>query len=133
MNKLAMYEKGEGKKYLPVSKYYRSDYLGQALIRNAFVVVFGYFLILATVALYFSDYLMNNIHRMDLRLLGMYLLLGFAVLLVFYTVLTYIVYTVKYFRAKRSVKEYYRLLTVLDKMYEREDRHDEDRDKTGGV
>ena len=25
MNKLAMYEQGEGKKYLPVSKYYRSD------------------------------------------------------------------------------------------------------------
>ena len=24
MNKLAMYEQGEGKKYLPVSRYYRS-------------------------------------------------------------------------------------------------------------
>ena len=30
MNKLAMYEQGEGKKYLPVSRYYRSDYIGLA-------------------------------------------------------------------------------------------------------
>ena len=31
MNKLAMYEQGEGKKYLPVSRYYRSDYIGLAI------------------------------------------------------------------------------------------------------
>ena len=36
MNKLAMYEQGEGKKYLPVSKYYRSDYIGLAMIKNFF-------------------------------------------------------------------------------------------------
>ena len=34
MNRLAMYEKVEGRKYLPVSKYYRSDYIGLALIKN---------------------------------------------------------------------------------------------------
>ena len=28
MTELAMYEEGEGKKYLPVSRYYRSDYIG---------------------------------------------------------------------------------------------------------
>ena len=33
MNKLAMYEQGEGKKYLPVSRYYRSDYIGLSLLR----------------------------------------------------------------------------------------------------
>ena len=32
MNKLAMYEQGEGKKYLPVSRYYRSDYIGLATV-----------------------------------------------------------------------------------------------------
>lgn len=42
MNKLAMYEQGEGKKYLPVSKYYRSDYIGLALIKNFFLVTIGY-------------------------------------------------------------------------------------------
>lgn len=63
MNKLAMYEQGEGKKYLPVSKYYRSDYIGLALIKNFFLVTIGYGLALAGVAAYFGEYLMENIHK----------------------------------------------------------------------
>lgn len=42
MNKLAMYEQGEGKKYLPVSRYYRSDYIGLAMIKNFFLITIGY-------------------------------------------------------------------------------------------
>ena len=38
MTKIAMYEQGEGRKYLPISKYYRSDYIGLALIKNFFLV-----------------------------------------------------------------------------------------------
>ena len=38
MDRLALYEKQEGRKYLPVSKYYRSDYIGLALIKNFFLV-----------------------------------------------------------------------------------------------
>lgn len=34
MTKLAMYEQGRGRKHLPVSRYYRSDYIGLALIKN---------------------------------------------------------------------------------------------------
>ena len=52
MNRLAMYEHGEGRKYLPVSRYYRSDYIGLALIKNFFIfclisskAVISYFLL----------------------------------------------------------------------------------------
>ena len=71
MNRLAMYEKRGGKKYLPVSRYYRSDYIGLALIKNFFLVTIGYALVLAAVAVYYSEYLMNNINQMDLVSLGM--------------------------------------------------------------
>ena len=49
MTKLAMYEQGKGRKYLPVSKYYRSDYIGLALIKNFFLVTIGYCLSVAAV------------------------------------------------------------------------------------
>ena len=55
MNRLAMYEHGEGRKYLPVSRYYRSDYIGLALIKNFFLVTIGYVLLLAGIAAYFSE------------------------------------------------------------------------------
>lgn len=36
MHKLAVYESGEGKQHLAISNYYRSDYIGLALIKNFF-------------------------------------------------------------------------------------------------
>ena len=131
MSRLALYEKGEGRKYLPVSKYYRSDYIGQALLRTFFLVTIGYGLILLVLAVYYSDYLMNNIHRMDLRLLGIYLLIGYGVIFLIYVFLTYVVYTVKYYKAKKSVREYYKQLTVLDKMYSQEKKAQQ-KERAGG-
>ena len=60
MTKLAMYEQGKGRKYLPVSKYYRSDYIGLALIKNFFLVTIGYCLSVAAVAVYFGEYLLGE-------------------------------------------------------------------------
>ena len=90
MTKLAMYEQGKGRKYLPVSRYYRSDYIGLALIKNFFLITIGYVLIVAAVAVYFGEYLLENIHKMNLVALGAYIIIGYLVVLVFYSVLTYI-------------------------------------------
>ena len=123
MDRLALYEKQEGRKYLPVSKYYRSDYIGLALIKNFFLVTIGYGLILA---------LLDNVHKMDLVSLGVVVLAGYVGTLVVYTLLTYIQYTVKYHRAKKSVKEYYSQLTRLEKIYNREEKKFAGREMSGG-
>ena len=111
MTKLAMYEQGKGRKYLPVSRYYRSDYIGLALIKNFFL---------------------ENIHKMNLVALGAYIIIGYLVVLVFYSVLTYIQYSVKYYRAKKSVREYYSQLTSLSKIYAREERKASGKGAAGG-
>ena len=123
MNKLAMYEQGEGKKYLPVSRYYRSDF---------FLVTIGYCLILAGIAAYFAEYLIDNVHKMNLVSLGVEVILGYVAVLVLFSVLTYIQYTVKYHKAKKSVKNYYEELTQLSKIYGREDKKSSARGVTGG-
>lgn len=122
MNRLAMYEQGEGKKYLPVSKYYRTDYIGLALIKNFFLVTIGYGLALVGLAAYFGEYLMENIHKMNLVRMGIYILVGYAGVLLLYSLVTYIQYSVKYHRAKKSVKRYYEELTRLEKIYGREEK-----------
>ena len=142
MNKLAMYEQGEGKKYLPVSRYYRSDYIGLAMIKNFFLVTIGYCLILAGIAAYFAEYLIDNVHKMNLVSLGVEVILGYVAVLggglavlavlVLFSVLTYIQYTVKYHKAKKSVKNYYEELTQLSKIYGREDKKSSARGVTGG-
>ena len=117
-----MYEQGEGKKYLPVSRYYRSDYIGLAMIKNFFLITIGYVLVLAGIAAYFGEYLVDNIHKMNLVALGIEAVVGYIVVLVLFSVLTYIQYSVKYYRAKKSVKTYYEDLTRLNKIYNREEK-----------
>ena len=132
MDKLALYEKQEGRKYLPVSKYYRSDYIGLALIKNFFLVTIGYGLILAVIAAYNLEYLLDNVHKMDLISLGIVVLAGYVGILALYSVLTYVQYTVKYHNAKKSEKQYYTQLTKLEKIYTREEKKVAGREMSGG-
>ena len=132
MNKLAMYEKGEGRKYLPVSKYYRSDYIGLALIKNFFLITIGYVLAVAGIGVYFGEYLLDNIHKMDLLVLGIYIVSGYVAAIVFFSLLTYIQYSVKYHLAKKNVKRYYENLTRLEKIYSREEKKTVGRKAAGG-
>lgn len=132
MTKIAMYEQGSGRKYLPVSRYYRSDYIGLALIKNFFLVTIGYILVLAAVGVYFGEYLLENIHKMNLVVVGAYIIIGYIVVLAAYSVVTYIQYSVKYHRAKKSVKQYYGALTELSKIYAREEKRSSGRGTSGG-
>ncbi len=122
MNRLAMYQAEDGKKHLPVSRYYRSDYIGLALIRNFFIVTIGYALVMGAAAVYYGNFFVENIHKMDLVQIGKWIGIGYLAVLAVYSVLTYIVYAVRYYRAKKSVKGYYQELTKLEKLYEREER-----------
>ena len=132
MTKLARYESGEGKEELRIARYYRSDYIGLALIKNFFLVTIGYVLIVAAVAVYFGEYLLENIHRMNLVTLGIYLIVGYVIVLAAYSILTYIQYSVKYYQAKKSVREYYSQLTELNKIYAREEKKMSGRGTAGG-
>lgn len=132
MTKIAMYEQGSGRKYLPVSRYYRSDYIGLALIKNFFLVTIGYILVVAAVGVYFGEYLLENIHKMNLMALGAYIIIGYIIVLAAYSVMTYIQYSVRYHKAKKSVKQYYGALTELSKIYAREDRKSSGRGTAGG-
>lgn len=132
MTKIAMYEQGSGRKYLPISRYYRSDYIGLALIKNFFLVTIGYILVMAAVSVYFGEYLLENIHKMNLMAVGAYIIIGYIVVLAAYSVVTYIQYSVRYYRAKKSVKQYYGALTELSRIYTREEKKSSGRGTAGG-
>ena len=58
-------------------------------------------------------------NKINLVAVGIYIIVGYLGMLIVYSVLTYIQYSVKYHRAKKSVKEYYQDLTRLEKIYGR--------------
>ena len=99
MIKLASYEQNEGKKYLPVSKYYRSDYIGLALIKNFFLITIAYILILAIGVGYFAEELLDNVNKMNLVGIGVGLIVVYLILVVLYSLVIYAIYSVKYSQA----------------------------------
>ena len=58
---------------------------------------------------------MDNVNKINLVEVGIYIIVGYLIVLVVYSILTYIQYSVKYFRAKKSVREYYQDLTRTGK------------------
>lgn len=116
MTRLARYEQREGREALRINKFYRSDYIGLALLRNFFMTTIGYGLLVLLVVGYYSDYLMDYIYKMDLQVFAVALVAGYVVVLAAYSAVTYVVYSIRHARAKKSVRSYYLKLGELEKM-----------------
>ena len=95
MIRLARYEQKDGKEDLKISKYYRRDYVGFALLKNLFLVTVAYALLLAVIVVYNLDFLMDHLNDLNLRPLLAAVILGYLFVLGIYSV---IVYTVSSFR-----------------------------------
>ena len=114
---MASYEANEGKKNVAIGSYFRSDYIGWQVLKSiisatiAFVVVFGMYIF------YDFEIFMMDIYKMDLiefakRMLSLYLGTIGA-----YAVISYMVYTIRYSRAVKSLRVYYLNLRRLAEMY----------------
>lgn len=117
MTKMASYEANEGKKNVAIGSFFRSDYIGWQVLKSiisasiAFVVVFGMYIF------YDFEMFMTDIYKMDLlefakRILRLYLQTIGA-----YAVISYVVYSVRYNRAIKSLRVYQMNLRRLAEMY----------------
>lgn len=120
MSRLARYQEGPGKQDLEIASHYRGDYIGIALIKNFFLVSIGYVGVVFFLIAYYLESILEQVQNINLMILLIEVVLGYAVVLVVYSAITYIICTIKYDRAKKSVQKYYQELGELDKLYIRE-------------
>lgn len=117
MTKMASYEAHEGKKNVAVGSYFRGDYVGWHVLKSiisatiAFVVVFGMYIY------YDFEVFMMDIYKMDLIEFARRILSRYLWTVGIYAVISYIVYTVRYMKAVKSLKLYYMNLRKLAGMY----------------
>lgn len=119
MTHMASYEEHEGKKNVIVGNYFRSDYIGFQVLKSiisasiAFVIVFGMFIF------YDFEAFMQDIYKMDLLAFAKNVLIAYFLTVGGYTVITYIVYWIRYNKVKKSLKCYYSNLKKLSGIYEK--------------
>lgn len=122
MTKLAAYEDGVGKKNIPQSKYYRSDYVSLKMINTAILVTVAYIMVLAMIVFVNVEKMMTQIANMDFVKLGKMVLICYVVIFVVYMLIAYIVYSIKFKRVRNSLNEYNGNLKQLYAIYKEEEK-----------
>ena len=113
MTRLAAYEEGAGKKYLPIGQFFRGDYVFLQLLKSFVSGTFSFLLVIGLWAFCNFENLLEGIY--DIDIMGYAKTLGktYVILMVCYLVPTYIWAVYKFTKAKKSLNSY---ISVMDKM-----------------
>ena len=122
MTKMAAYEENEGKQFMAIGSYFRSDYMGKQVIHSVISATIAYLVVLGLYIYYHFESLMQDIYKLDLLGMGKQALFYYAIFVAGYAVITYIVYSVRYNRARKSLRKYYNHLKQLLAMYDLENK-----------
>ena len=117
MTEMAAYEEGEGRKNIAVGKFFRSDYLSMQMMKSVLCATISFGAIFALYVLYHLDTFMQDLYKMDLLAFVKQILIYYGVTLVVYLVISYIVYSYRYAKARKNVRQYYQNLKKLNDMY----------------
>ncbi|MDO4521898.1 MAG: hypothetical protein Q4B57_01985 [Eubacteriales bacterium] len=121
MTRLAIFEKEHKDQLYGIETYFRSDYIGRHMIKNGFRITIAYLLMLLGWGLYNVETLILDITKIDVMALVSRILFLYAALLAVFLVVTYILQTIRYARARQDLYEYRELLQQLERLYEEED------------
>lgn len=117
MTKMASYEENEGKQNVRIGNYFRSDYIAIQVMKSILLATIAYAVCFAMYIFYDLETFMQDIYKMDLIAFAKDVLKYYAVTVVGYGVLSYVVYSYRYAKAKKSLKCYYRNLKKLNSLY----------------
>lgn len=116
MTRLAIYENREGKKTKRIAKYFRGDFVSWNVIKTGLSVTIAYVVLVALWAVYTMEELLESITTLDVMDLAQNILLRYLGILAVFIVISYVVYTLRYEKAKRSLKKFYKNLRRLEQV-----------------
>lgn len=122
MTKMASYEEGKGKEYMPIKQYYRKDYVGLGMIKTFITSSIAFGILFLCWVLYDMDNITDILSNRDLTELGMFVLVIYIIFIAVYQVIALGVYNWRYSRATASIKGYHSVMKKVEKLQEREER-----------
>lgn len=106
MTKIAIYEKNAGKHEIPMTGYFKGDYVRMNTLKSVVggTVAFAFSVML--VVLYKAEYILANIMKMDFKQLGLKVLFIYFVWIFLYWLIARIVYAKRYEKARKNIINY---------------------------
>ncbi len=116
MTKLASYEKREGKENMAIGRFFRGDYVSQHLLKSVILATIAYVVGLGLYLLYFIEDLLEDLYSLDFAYMAKNFISIYVIFVVAYCCLTYVIYTYRYVRARKSIRRYQHNLKKLQSM-----------------
>ena len=117
MTGIAMYEKKAEKEVFPVTRYFKSDYIGSHLMRSFLVYTFTCVCVIGIWVLYQIEDILNTMDFSILLDSAKYIAILYVSCLILYWLLTYAIYAKRYETANKGMKIYQTKLRRLEKKY----------------
>ena len=121
MTKLASYENNEGKRNMAIGNFFRGDYLSWQVLKSIICATIAYVILMGVAIVYNFEEFMLDIYKTDLLEFGKDLLVRYAVFVGAYGVLTYVIYSYRYGKARKSLRIYYQNLKKVSAMNRKEE------------
>lgn len=121
MTKMASYEAGKGKENIKIASYFKADYISYNVVKTAISATIAFVIGFAAYIYYHMESFLGEIYKFDIVSVGRRLLSVYIVAVVVYCILAFVIYTIKYDMAKKSVQGYSNALKKLSRMYDDED------------
>lgn len=122
MTKMASYEEGEGKEYMPIKQYYRKDYVTFGMLKSFITSSIAFGILFMCWILYEMENITEILASRDLAELGAFALAIYIGFVAVYQVIALLVYNRRYTRATLSIKEYHSLMKKVQRLQEKEER-----------
>ncbi len=117
MTKLASYETHEGKRCQKVANYFRGDYIVIQLAKSLVAATISFGIIFGLYMIYDLEEFMENIYKMDLISFARNILTYYIYFVVVFLAITYVYSAWCYYKAKKSLRNYYQNLKKLSSFY----------------
>ncbi|MCR5486002.1 MAG: hypothetical protein K6F35_00580 [Lachnospiraceae bacterium] len=122
MTRMASFEANEGKQAIRICNFFRSDYVTLHVVRSAVSATIAFFLLGGLYIYYNVDMLLQEIYSMDLIETGRTLVTAYIIFVGTFALISYVVYSFRYDRARKSLKDYNNALRILSEMADSEHR-----------
>lgn len=117
MTRMESYAENDGKKNMKIGNYFRSDYISIQIIKSVVSATIAFGIGFILYVLYHLETFLQDVYKMDLIAFAKNVLIYYGVTVVTYGVICYLVYSYRYSKARKSLKNYYNHLKKLNSLY----------------
>ncbi len=119
MTRMASFEDNDGKKAIPVCEFFRSDYVGLHMLLSAVYATLAFAIVTAVNLFCGMESFLSDFYKTDFVAFGKELLNKYLVVLAVFVAVSFLVYSYRYTKARKSTRTYQKALKRLSMMYEK--------------